>query len=356
MLVLPRLYKPTKTGSTQAFEAMANNGTITIAFGQLNGKMQTKDTICSGKNLGRSNETSAQQQAELEAKAKWAKKLKEGYSESIEEQSTVNLPMKVHTYQEHSHKITFPCYVSPKLDGVNAEYRLLPEPQVVSRGGEQYPIVESRDRNIFKVMKEHNILSINGEIYEHGQHLQDIQSAVKKPSQNKLQPAFYAFDLPLEDGTYFDRIRVLRSLGIHTVSIHVANSHDEIYELHKQFIEAGYEGTIIRNTSGLYEYNTRSYDVLKLKEAQDKEFKIVNYKLDKNNHPVFECEISPNGPRFSVKPKGTNADRLDIAANINEYINQWYTVSFETFSRDQIPLKPVGIALRKCDESGNPLQ
>ena len=355
MLVLPTLYKPAKSGATQQFEVIAIDGKITIAFGQVDGKKQTKDTICSGKNLGRSNETTAQQQAELEAKSKWEKKLKEGYSLTIEAAPSVNLPMKVHTYQEHSSKIKFPCYVSPKLNGVNAEYRLLPEPQILSRGGEIYPYVPSRDDHVFGRMKDASINSINGEIYLHGQHLQDIMSAVKKPSQDKLQPEFFAFDLPCEPGRYFDRARVLKTLGINVISIDKANSHEDILEWHRRFVSDGYEGTIIRNIDGLYEYNTRSYDVLKLKDVLDAEYKIVGYNIDKNGHPVLVCETAEE-IKFSVKPKGSNSDRLDIVKNITEYMLKWYKIEYEVLSKDGIPLKPVGIGLRKCDTDGKPLE
>jgi DNA ligase 1 len=363
MLILPILYKPSKTGVTQSCVISAHNGFVTVAFGQLGGKQQVKDTQCEPKNVGRSNETTQQQQAELEARAKWEKKQKEGYSETIQEKSTVNLPMKIHTYQEHSHKIVFPCFVSPKLNGVNAEYHLLPEPHITSRGGEQYPYVESRDAHVFKVMKHHGVDSINGEIYIHGQHLQDIQSAVKKPSSTKLQPTFFAFDLPTFNGAYENRLQKLRSISkdllskyqIESIVVGLCRTEDEIYKHHKLFISQGYEGTIIRNATGLYEYNTRSYDVLKLKDAQDAEFIIISHNVDKNEHPVFICETK-EGKQFKVKPKGTDSDRKDILNNISHYIGQYYTVEFEVYSKDLIPQKPVGIGLRKCDEHGSPLQ
>ena len=43
-----------------------------------------KPTICKGKNIGRSNETSPEQQAEAEAQAKWDKKRKDGYTQDCQ--------------------------------------------------------------------------------------------------------------------------------------------------------------------------------------------------------------------------------------------------------------------------------
>jgi DNA ligase-1 len=352
VLNLPVLYKPTKNGATQTIKVTVENEIVTVVFGQLGGKMQTKQTICEGKNLGRSNETTPKQQAELEARAKWEKKQKEGYSPTIQSTTSVNLPMKIHTYQDYSHKIVFPCIVSPKLNGVNAEYRLLPEPHILSRGGEQYQYVESRDAHIFKAMKHYGVNSLNGEIYQHGQHLQDIMSAVKKPSADKIQPTFWAFDAPLENGNYNDRI-ARASMCAPIVSKTIARSHEEIYDAHKFYLKSGYEGTIIRNIDGEYKYNTRSYDVLKLKDAQDDEFFIVDYNVDKNCHPVFICETKDK-KQFKVKPKGTDSERKEILDNINNYMDKYFKVEFEAYSKDGVPLKPIGIGLRTCDENGEP--
>lgn len=354
-MILPTLYKPAKSGATQQLNISTDESIVVVSFGQVDGKQQVKETLCNGKNLGRSNETTAQQQAELEAQSKWDKKIKEGYSTTIQEQSTVNLPMKIHTYQEYSHKIKFPCFVSPKLNGVNAEYHLLPEPHITSRGGESYPIVHSRDDHVFSEMKKHNINSVNGEIYLHGHHLQDIQSAVKKPSASKLQPTLWAFDLPIEKGGYKHRINKLQQTDIDTIYFKIADSHEMIKHYHKEFVSLGYEGTIVRNVDGLYEYNTRSYDVLKLKDVQDAEFLIVDHNIDKNGHPVFICEID-TGANFKVKPKGTDAERKAILADIDNYLGHWYKIEFEMYSKDNIPLKPVGIGLRQCDSYGNPTE
>lgn len=354
-MILQTLYKPTKTGNTQQCIIEAYHGIVTVTFGLINGIQQRKSTKCEPKNVGRSNETTARQQAELEAKSKWDKKIKEGYSTTIQEKSNVNLPMKVYTYQEHSHKIKFPCFVSPKLNGVNAEYHLLPEPHITSRGGETYPIVHSRDDHVFDEMKKHSINSVNGEIYLHGHHLQDIQSAVKKPSDSKLQPEFLAFDLPAEKGNYSERLNKLNQTHIVNIATHIANSHDEIYALHSHFVSKGWEGAIVRNADGLYEYNTRSYDVLKLKDVMDAEFKILTYDIDKNAHPVFVCKTA-EGKTFKVKPKGTDAERKEILRRIMYYVGEWYKIEFEMYSKDGIPLKPVGIGLRQCDSNGNPTE
>ena len=72
--------------------------------------------------IGKNNETSPEQQAKLEAEAKYTKKLDEGYFLTKDEalSEIVILPTLAHEYSDHSDKINWskPVYVQPKLDGM----------------------------------------------------------------------------------------------------------------------------------------------------------------------------------------------------------------------------------------------
>jgi hypothetical protein len=112
---------------------------------------------------------------------------------------------------------------------------------------------------------------------------------------------------------------------------------------------------MVWNQTCEYKYNQRSLDVFKYKKAQDAEFKIVGHNVDKNSHPVFVC-ITKEGREFKVKPKGTSDERAQMLRDIEEYLGQWLKVEFETYSKDGIPLKPVGLGLRACNEKGEPIE
>ena len=92
---LPRLYKPTKQGKIQICDISVSGAVVSTTFGQLDGKLQTSTDTCSPKNTGRSNATTAEQQAILEAQAKFAKKVKSDYSQELTSTPTVQLPQKV---------------------------------------------------------------------------------------------------------------------------------------------------------------------------------------------------------------------------------------------------------------------
>ncbi|MCD6434867.1 MAG: hypothetical protein J7L15_00540, partial [Clostridiales bacterium] len=81
---------------------------------------------------------------------------------------------------------------------------------------------------------------------------------------------------------------------------------------------------------------------------------VIGYNIDKHSHPVWICTTGEH--EFKVKKKGTSADRLCEASIADKYIGQWLKIEYETLSKDNKPLKPVGIAWRSCDADGNPTE
>ena len=75
--------------------------------------------ITSGKNIGKSNETTALSQAIAQATSKWERKLASGYTTNINSTTNeIKLPMLAHDYFKRGKDIKFPAYIQPKLNGV----------------------------------------------------------------------------------------------------------------------------------------------------------------------------------------------------------------------------------------------
>ena len=365
MTTLPTLYKTTKTGAIQTCIISINGGSFTVEWGQLDGAMQTKVTTCIPTNVGRANERLASAQAESEAQAKWASKKKAGYSEDITAPVTVQLPMKVKVYQDQLKNVTFPCYSTPKLNGVNGTYRRKDNQlTLTSRGGETYHPIPHLEAEINAAMDYLGYEELNGELYIQGEHLQDITSAVKKP--NKLTPslAFYVFDIADCTLPYEDRRTLMLggmaklTEGSNVVYLNgvICNSTEDIEIHYNECMAEDLEGTVIKLPTGLYQHNVRSSTQFKYKKARDAEFKILSMTIDKNGNPKFLCSSGPDLGTFSVTPKGTKAEREAIIPLFeSDYKDKFYTVEFEVRSKSGTPLKPVGIGLRDCDTTGSPV-
>ena len=362
-MTLPTLYKQTKTGAIQSYQVETTNELITVTQGQVDGKKQSYPTICTGKNIGKANETTPTQQAELEAKAKWQKKLDSGYTTDPSGEIQIQLPQKVKAYIGNEHKIKFPAISTPKLNGINGTYWLLPDGslKLTSRGGLAYPAIPHLEPEIKILMKELKTTCLNGELYIHGQHLQDITSAVKKPKALSKDLEFSIFEAPLIAPTYKERRTLItEAMEGHTfqsiaflTGVEVTSAK-EIETHYNQCMQCGLEGTVIYNLDAPYEFNTRSSYVYKYKKTLDAEYEIADCEVDKNGHPVLHC-LTKDGKLFKVKPKGTDAERKAIVATFETtHLGKHYKIEYETLSKDGIPLKPVGICLRECDTNGNP--
>jgi len=374
-MTLPTLYKTTKTGATQVCIISTLANCVTTEWGQLNGAMQTKnDIIHEGKNLGKANATTKVEQAEAEAKSKWAKKVKSGYSESIEAPTTVQLPMKVKVWPggKLPPKVVLnadnPLYSTPKLNGVCALYKrdvVDGTLMLISRGGDLYPPIPHLEEGIITAMECLGSDELNVEIYKHGEHLQDITGAVKKPRELSASLEAHIFDIADSDEPYKARRDImnvkdimmggtLAGMGIHFLCGVVVSTTSEIESHYNQCMASGLEGTVIKHPEAMYEHNVRSNRMWKYKKMKDKEFQVVMHNIDKNGHAVYVCQ-TPEGRNFSVKRKGTTEERLADAAVASSKLSKWLTVYFETYSKDGIPLKPVGGDFRDCDIHGNPL-
>ena len=351
---LPRLYKFTKTKAIQICDISVSGAVVSTTFGQLDGKLQTSTDTCSPKNTGRSNERTAEQQAILEAQSKFAKKVKSGYSQELTSTPTVQLPQKVKTYQDNKHLVSYPCYATPKYNGLNGTYWLLPDKtlKLTSRGGDELSPIPHLEPTILKMMEHFKTTCINGELYISGESLQNITSAVKKPKELSKSLEFIPFELPLVSAPYKDKVALL----IKYIPIMHITREEMLEEFYAATVEAGYEGIVIYNTDSIYQFNQRSSTVLKYKPVADAEYKILSYTTDRNGHPVFTCETH-DGKQFKVKPKGTDEERKQIITNFDsQYKNNYYKIEYEMLSDSGIPLKGVGIGLRACDSNAEPLE
>ncbi len=185
------LYALNKDGSFQQWKVFTVGSTIVVEFGKLGGKIQVKRTEAKPKNVGRANETTAEEQAVLEAISKWEKQVRTGYRDSTEELETVEQfsPMLAHDGNKRSHDIVYPCYTQPKLDGLRClvTFDVFGNPIFNSRGNKTYPIqgkiadqlTQLRYKTLNTIFNGRTPM-FDGEVYLHGLSLQKIVSLAKK--------------------------------------------------------------------------------------------------------------------------------------------------------------------------------
>lgn len=357
------LYKIAKSKAVEQWNIQVIENKIIVSWGKLDGKQQVKEeVISSGKNIGKTNETSASQQALLEAESTYNHKLDKGYATSIElaqEKSQDIKPVLVDDYTKPTNKKKIKwddgVLVQPKLDGIRANVFLIDgEIQTKSRGNKSFPINRHLFNQIKNYMLENNLDTIDGEFYQHGEFLEDIASVVKNPCGNALEDTveFHIFDLPQNrlPISFYNRLNTATSQSrVKLVEGHIVHSESEAREIMDEFLEFGYEGVILRNKSTFeLEYPSggiRSSNIQKWKDFQDSEYLIVDILADKNNNAVYVCKTE-NDQIFNVTPKCTHEKKKEILLNKEKYISKMLTVRYQDLTPDGLPRFGRGIAVR----------
>lgn len=284
------------------------------------------------------------------------------------------------------------------------------QPVFNSRGNKVYPIKGKIVDEIIELRKATGFNMFDGEVYLHGLSLQKIVSLAKKwrtkedieaevnkeyltevkkwkkdpskyeepqPNLNKYggfcsdDLEFHIFDIPSKgkvwdsgngyEGSwnyndhpcrYADLMNTdslsssLRLTKIKIVHGSFMEDEDQTKDSIGIYMQRGYEGAIIRNFKGLYEFGQRSTDLQKWKIFQDSEAKVTGYTIDKNKEAVLEC-IEKDGTTFKCKMKGTFLDRNEDAAK--KIVDNFINFSFQARTDDGVPQFPVGQYVRNVD-------
>ncbi len=175
-------------------------------------------------------------------------------------------PMLAHNYLEHKHKIRFPVATQPKLNGVRMIWH---DGTVYSRSGKPLMI----PNQLSKQLQELKHLSLDGELYLHGHHLDHIRGNAKRLVSlvQDLDLQFHVYDIFVDNEIYTpfkERMEMLREIPesshIKLVPTVLAKNDPDIRYLMQEHLNKGYEGVIIRDLDAAYQQK-RTNVLLKLK-------------------------------------------------------------------------------------------
>jgi len=361
------LYKRTKTGASQYWKVEVIAGDSIAQIRKESGKIGGKpvihlDTISEGKNIGKSNETTPEEQAVSQALSDWKKKKDEGYKslkdlnigisgdlmhysidhvpyETLTEALNAALP-KFNTDASGNvkpmlaknvnwKKVKFPCYVQPKLDGVrclmvvNFEDKICPI-RFLSRKGKDYLTFGHISSDVITWLAATDdpfqSFILDGEIYSDELSFQGITKAVKKLCPNSLKLKFRAYDV-VSDESQEDRFEIMTKLVeaiesdyIVPVETALALTKEDVIYLHDSHVKnSGYEGAMIRLLDGKYEQGFRSYSLMKVKIFDEDEFEWVGWEFGvRGNQDLLAICKTKDGQVFKPVMFGTIAEKTEL--------------------------------------------
>ena len=368
---LPVLYYRAKKGALHQWRIWVEGDTIFTEYGQVGGKQQrTPGKTCVAMNVGQSNERNPEVQALAVAASMHKFKLDRKYSLTPEGATDAKdgLPMLAHPFEDRSKHIVFPADVQPKLDGNRAAGRWQGGAvELVSRSGVKTYELPHIQEALAKVLPQG--CEFDGELYVHGEAPQTINSwtAGEYPNAGKLE--YWIYDMPMHSGSdalsWSVRRRVMESLlhncplPLRCVPTQRVDDLAQATHFMQEWLGHGYEGAIIRNLAGTYDWGNRSNDLQKLKLFQDSEFEIVGCTQGVGKMAgcaIWECRVPATakvgaGLTFTCSMKAPMAERQRQYTERAKYIGKQMTVSyFGTFDAGT-PRFPRAVKFRSPEDT-----
>ena len=347
MKSLPTLYSRTSTGATQQWSIEVSGNRYRVVSGQVNGQLVTNEwTTCQGKNIGRANETTAEEQACAEAEAKWEKKIKTGYTPDVNKIDSCTAyvePMLAKKLSDREDKVTFPAMLDRKYNGGRI---VTTSAGCFSRKGEQWKTIPHIFDALAPLFKKYPNLVIDGEGYNHEYRfkLNELMSVLRKtknitPEDLKKSEQIveyhcydaYGFENITEETGCGDRRNAMKKLltGIKYVKVVdyvIVNNLRELYTQYQSFVDDGYEGAMYRTLNAPYSHS-RSSDLLKVKPEDSSEAVVKKIMEGTGNWSgaAKTATLDWNGVEFDATFKGQYGELQKILKNPSEFLNNRVT-------------------------------
>jgi DNA ligase-1 len=367
------LIKKNQNGKDVFWQGITKKNVIHISYGVVGGKIVSiEKVIKSGKNIGKKNETTPNEQALLELNSIAQKKIEGGYKPTKNSDavtidikknkvqiSTAPVPMTAYVANDHIKKISNQkLYIQYKYDGFRCIYDIKLK-KLYSRSQKEFVSLPSLVEYLANsIPKNYPFDFLDGELYSHNLSFEKISSIVASRKtipdiETQEMIKFVAFDtFTIGDTSTFEvRYNTLINSQIDTLlskSSSTTSNRLEIAPLYviepQIFIDptlpqlknnlqsaetAGYEGIMIRLNKP-YEHR-RSYSIYKLKSFFDMEGECIGFKEEENKYGVLGAVIFKlsNGITVEGRPAMTVEEKAEIWNNKKKYLGKMGTLKYQ---------------------------
>jgi DNA ligase-1 len=309
-----------------------------------------------GKNIDKSNETSASEQAEKEAIAKWEKREEKEYFEFID-QIDLDQPFKPMLAHDYTKRPQDSGFSQPKLDGIRC---IATKDGLFTRAGKVINTCDHIKNDLVEFFEEEPTTILDGELYNHElkADFNKITSLVRKvkPSPEEEQECHDKVQYHIYDCLNTDRPDEIFSVrtfwlgrekdqpeetSLRLVPTTWCDNQTALDNSYSYYHEQGYEGQMVRNDTP-YE-NKRSKNLLKRKEFITEEFEVIEVLEGQGNWQGYA--------KHFVLTDGDNIFKSGVRGNqkiLKDLLEQevkptWVTCRYFERSPDNIPRFPVVI-------------
>ncbi|WP_353640774.1 hypothetical protein [Mesorhizobium sp. WSM2239] len=340
------IFKLDTTGRLRTWSYEVEGNKWRSTSGLIDGAQTTTEwTVCEAKS-----QATDEAQAEFEAEAERRKKLERQYHLTPEACATPNFfePMLAKGYKG---KTKWPVANQPKLDGIRCIARA---EGLFTRQGKPIvscPHIEAELAPYFIADPD---LVLDGELYNHDlkDEFEKLVSLIRKQAPNPATEGvvqYHIYDIPSFDAGFFGRSPVVSAMLVdctHLVPVEtrMAFNQDMLDADYGEYLADGYEGQMVRLDEP-YEQK-RSSTLLKRKEFQDAEFKIVEVVEGVGNWSGYAKRLTielPDGRHCGAGIAGNQDFCRKLLEDRTEWVGRQATVKFFTPTADGMPRFPVAV-------------
>ena len=339
------LYSRDSKGNVRIWYQERDGNKIRTISGLQDGKQVTSEwSVATPKNVGKSNATTGESQADSEIKNKYKIQLETGYTKNIKNIDTAIKyiePMLAAKYKDRVKKINFATQnwaIQCKFNGnrcIATKYGL------TTRKGKTYVSVPHINKALEKFFIKYPNAVLDGELYNYDlrQSLNELNSLVRKPvnattddlKRSEEVVRFYVYDGWGWDDTnddtpyserkeWIDKNLVGKVNYIEKVDTHKISSVEEMEKYYYEYLNDGEEGGILRDLDSGYEIGKRSKNLLKVKSEDDDEATIVDINPGKNSSVI--ATLKWKNKQFDGMFKGKTEIRMNILKNKKDWIGK----------------------------------
>jgi hypothetical protein len=323
---LPTLYKKDTTGKIRQWTVIAEDNKFWSQQGTVDGKIVVnKPTVTSPKNVGRSNETTAEEQALAEAKAKWEKKKGGEYFESIKAangEKRFFKPMLADKFDDREKDLEYPVITQPKLDGIRCIAQKTDNGiEAFTRNGKRIDSIPHILESLKDFFKKNPYAILDGELYNHDlrDNFNKITSLVRKQTPVRGKS---------DTDTSFEKKQQ-----------EFTERCGEAKDIIEYWI---YDAPVVASISGTTE-------LVEDKEFMDEEFEVIDIEEGAGNRTGTAKHLvckNKDGSVFHSNIKGTFEYLEEILKNKKNYIGKLATIKFFQYTPDGVPRFPYAIGFR----------
>jgi ATP-dependent DNA ligase len=270
------------------------------------------------------------------------------------------LPMLADKYEDHEDKISDDAeiFIQPKLDGIRCMAHL-PTGKLYSRQRkpiDRLPHIEEAVRTLGQRAK--GLEWLDGELYVHGMAFQDVQRLVRGADPDG-KTRYNVYDTVLNK-PFHGRNQLLSKLELNGLPITLVpterSTKAQVDGTLQRWLDAKYEGCMVRIGTKGYELNKRSTSLLKCKRFDQAEFIIVDLEAQKRTADKLGAFVLrlDDGTDTTVKA-GPGADmsataKQELWQQRNALVGQIATVKFFERHASGIPRFPKVLGIRHPDD------